>query len=167
MNHLRQLSKRLVQSFNMSIDLTKEEYVSLLKALSIASWVHSTLEEEVEDFQDDLEPVIQKLMSKYKDFKAYDDVFYDEAVDKYFPSEEIEQDALSIVQTYEEIAFWDHLTRRMSERDLILEYGNLEVQNMDPIERMEIESTYLAKYNEEFIENDISRLRIVGELEEA
>lgn len=145
----------------MSVDLTREEYLILIRALTVTSWVHSTLEEETEDFEDELEPVFQKLMSKYRDFQADGEVFYDEAIDKYFPADTIEQDSLAVVQTYEEISFWDHLTRRLAERDLIMEYGTLEVQNMEPNRRMELESSYLVKYNDEFIENDLVRLRIL------
>lgn len=150
----------------MNIEFTKEQYENLVKMITIATTVLDVVNEEIyEDeapiFDDEIQAMReleQYILSKHKDFDFHK-VFVD-AGNIYTVTYEIEEEVLLLIELYEEYSFWEELTYRLARRDVIEEYGENEVNNMDPLQLSELEESYLSKYREEFSQYGIDRLRI-------
>ena len=150
----------------MQIELSQEQYKTLVKSLALAGWVTSVVNDEkfedeviaekVQEFQE----LEQYILSKYEEFGAKDLVFQEPETKEFLTYQQVEESIFPILETYEEFIFWDELTFRLSRRDLLLNHGEDAVQVMDPLHRMELEEEYLVRYNDEFNRNDLSRLFI-------
>ena len=101
----------------MNLELTKEQYLSLLKALSIASWVNTSITEIEDDLELDFEPLEQYVMSKHKDFGVEEEVFFDKDTNSYYPTQDFEDSVIPIIDIFEDTTFWEELTHRLSRRD--------------------------------------------------
>lgn len=144
----------------MKLELTKEQYLSLLKALSIASWVSMSITEIEDDLELDFEPLEQYVMSKHKDFSVEEEVFFDKDTNSYYPTQDFEDSILPIIDIFEDTTFWEELTHRLARRDMQDKYGEASVDAMDPLERLNLEEEYLIKYSEEFSQFGVHRLRV-------
>ena len=144
----------------MNLDLTKEQYLSLLKALSIASWVSTSITEIEDELELDFEPLEQYVMSKHKDFNVEEEVFFDKDTNSYYPTQDFEDSVIPIIDIFEDTTFWEELTHRLSRRDMQDKYGEKAIDSMDPLERMNLEEEYLIKYSEEFGQFGVHRLRV-------
>ncbi len=150
----------------MNIELTKEQYQNLVRLITIASNVLEVVSEEVYDdetpFLEDeiatMQELEQYILSKYKEFE-FDKVFEDQD-NFYTVTYDVEEEVLLLLELYEEYSFWEELTSRLARRDMVEEYGENEVNNMDPLQLSEIEEVFISKYREEFSQNGIDRLKI-------
>ncbi|MCB1141663.1 MAG: hypothetical protein H7A24_13185 [Leptospiraceae bacterium] len=144
----------------MELKLTEAQYKTLLKSITISSWITSILTENDEIDVSDIDELEQYILSQSEEFNSKESVFFDEEMNTYFATQEIEESVVPIIDTYEEYCFWDEITHRLARRDLIQEEGEEAVINMDPLNRMELEEEYLVKYSEEFSQYGIHRLTI-------
>jgi hypothetical protein len=149
----------------MKIEMNKEQYLSLLKALAVASWVSSAVVESEEDVIVDFEPLEQYIMSKHKEFGIEDgeEVFFDKDNNLYFPTQDFEDEIMPIIDVFEDTSFWEELTHRLARRDLLEKHGEKTTEEMDPLARMGMEEEFLVKYSEEFSQFGVHRLRVIGD----
>lgn len=152
-----------VQGFKMNLELDKKQYLALLKALSIVTWVSSTVEEVDDEMSNDFEDLEQYIMSKHEEFGVKDEVFFDNETNTYFPTQDFEDEIIPIIDIFEDASFWDEITHRLSRRDFLEKHGEKQVLDMDPLERMGLEEEFLVKYSEEFSQFGVNRLRIIGD----
>lgn len=148
----------------MEIKLTKEQYYNLVKLITIAGWVLETVATEIDEdgiFEDEIEPMLdteQYILSKHEDFKLKK-VFKDS--DNYYSvTYELEEEVLPLLELFAENSFWDELAHRLARRDVIEEYGESAVNSMDPLQLHEFEDEHIRKYQDEFSQNGIDRLKI-------
>ena len=76
------------------------------------------------------------------------------------PSEKLEDDAHALIDQYDEITFWEELTARLTERDMIEEHGERAVGAMRPDQRERAAAPIAKAYTHEFEEVGLDRLRI-------
>lgn len=146
----------------MEIELTTNEYKTLLEMVQIASWIlhaHKVEHGPETKVYRDLE---QKILSLAKEAGFENLVEYDRGMKEYFPTREFEEEnpAMQFIDEYDEETFWDELAERLASRDLVEEEGEEKVNEMDPWERAtRIESLH-GGYLEEFERYGLERLRI-------
>ena len=141
----------------MNISLTEKQYKSLLKLVMLGDWMANTIPG---DSKSEDEDVVQYLLSVAKDFGYENYTALDEAVKKYFHTEEFENDTniLDVISDYHEYALWEGLVFEFSQRDLIAKYGKEAVEAMSDEERIEKELPLIKKYEEEFREAGFENL---------
>jgi hypothetical protein len=142
----------------MKIDLTEQEYRTLVEALELASWMlHAHAEEERKDTERfrDLE---QKVLSAAQDFGMGKEILYDKKLEEYYPSRDIEDRCLAYVDDYNNDTFWDELIERMVARDLMRKVGEKVYQDMGFEEKLEKEEPLRIQYEDEFGRYGIDRL---------
>jgi hypothetical protein len=144
----------------MRINLTKKQYITLIKLVYLGEWVvnaHRTGDrvKEFEEFD-------QYILSFCKDFNLEGNITYDEKLKMFFlTSEFIDETGLDdYIDEYDENTFWDELIYRLSRRDLIDRYGEEAVKNMKIEELIDKEQVFIEEYEEEFRRNGINNLVI-------
>jgi hypothetical protein len=146
----------------MKINITKKEYQTLMEVLEMADWVlhaHKTEEPEETKKYRDFEQKIYKLA---KDFGCDHLIEYDRELQEYFPTAQFEETnpAMGYLEEFEDDSFWEELTERLVERDLLRELGEKEFQGLEPMDRVVREEPFRIRYEEEFEAYGIDRLEI-------
>lgn len=151
----------------MKIDISKEEYSTLLDLLHMASWVLHAHENEQDPRTEPYDAVIQKFYALAKDMGQERMVTYHADAKKYLPTVEYENTAGSweFIDDFMDDTFWDELVHRFAERDIARATGGLpEPDKLTMTERFTLEAPVLQKYTREFDEHGIDRLEIVEQL---
>ena len=143
----------------MNINITKEQYKSLLKLVMLGDWMENTIQA---DSKNDDSDVVQHLLSAAKDFGYDNFVEIDEDTKRYFHTEEFENatNILDTISDYHEYALWEGLVFEFSQRDLIAKYGEEAVEAMSDEDRIEKELPIIQKYEEEFREYGLENLTL-------
>jgi hypothetical protein len=145
----------------MKINITRTQYRTLLEILEIADWVlHAHVSERAEtkkhrEFE-------QMVFSFAKDFGFEDLVEYDEEMKVRFPTREFEETSrgMDYVREFENDTFWNELVQRLTERDLIRQYGEERVETMNRRELGEKENQLERRYAEEFYQNGLENVTL-------
>lgn len=147
----------------MNIDLSIEQYEALLKLVFLGEWIAN-----FNDF-DNSEPgstrmgeVAQFIYSQAENFGLGYLITEDPRTGALTLTREFQESSGidEMLTTYEEEVFWDELIRRLAERDFIRHYGETNISQMAIEERIEKETPFFEKYNNEFNENGIENLKI-------
>lgn len=149
----------------MRINITKQEYITLLEILEIADWVlHAHKTQETEDRQKyrDFE---QKIFTLAKEFGCDRFILYDKKLKRFFPTQEFEEASpgMSFIEEFTNEAFWDELIDRLSNRDLVRELGENKYKSLDPMDRFLKVGHYEEKYGKEFEVNGLERIELVAQ----
>jgi hypothetical protein len=148
----------------MKINITKKEYKTLLEILEIADWILHAHETDESEDTNPYREFEQKIFALAKDF-GYDHLIkYEKQLQGYFPTKEFEDTSpgMAFIEKFENESFWEDLTNRLVQRDLIRELGEKKILSLEPEDRMEKEDPYWKKYGEEFEAHGIDRLEIVS-----
>ena len=148
----------------MNIDISKEEYRSLLDVLQMAEWVMHAHEEEKDPLTEPYDKVIQKFYALAKDMGQDHMVEYDPKLQEYFLSLEFEDTSPSreFITEFTNETFWDELIHRLADRDIARKIGGYEqLDALSMTERFAHEGPILSKYAQEFDDNGLERLEIV------
>lgn len=148
---------------NMNITLTKKEYRQLVEMLYVADWImtaHHVTEKDRKPTR--LYSLLRKKLLSYSIGLGIDDlIIYDKEADDYFETLEHEEDMHEkFIDDYEERTFWESLSDRLAERDLVTSIGEKEFFAMDPFEKMKKLTELEEKYENEFEKNGIVRLEL-------
>lgn len=100
-----------------TIELTNDEYKSLLLLMNMGMWVATAHKTELSESDATLEAVHQKVLSKSADFDATDLVDCEEGMQVYFPSIDSDEAAHDYISAYDEQNFWEELVFRLAEKD--------------------------------------------------
>lgn len=140
------------------MELTEQEYRTLVESLELANWMlHAHAEEERKDTVKFRE-LEQKILSLAKNFGMSKEILYDEKLEEYFASKEIEDSCLAYVDEYNNDTFWDELIERMVARDLMRQEGENALDEMSFEEKLEKEEPFRIQYEEEFGQYGVDRL---------
>lgn len=143
----------------MNIELTENQYKSLLKLAMLGDWVVNAVPVESEN---DSGEIIQYLFSRARDFGMEEYIEFDENENMYFHTDKLEDEMeiTDAISDYHEFALWESIILEFSRRDLIKKYGEEAVENMSNEELVEKEYPFMAKYEEELRENGLANLSI-------
>ncbi len=141
----------------MKIDITKEQYETLMKTVYLANWMAGSAQDEPDQ---EFEGFEQYVLSLAKDFGLDAYSAFDEEGKLYYPTEEFEEKTgiVDTIGNYNMYAVWEEMVLSLSRRDLMAEFGEDAVSAMSEEELMEKEYPYILKYEEEFRENGFQNL---------
>lgn len=136
---------------------TREQFKSLLKLVSTATWVVNAFRDEIINEFEELEQYLYSLAQKGGLSNLID---YDEDTNSLIPSEEFENEIQEYLEEYNDEIFWQTLITRLAIRDLEREFGKDAVGRMGMEERIKKINPIFNKYAEEFSENGIENLEL-------
>jgi len=138
----------------MKLNITKEEYRTLLEMLYISDWVLNTFTNSLEDENKRHKVLKEKLLSLHKEIQAEDLLkeFESDDFDEYMHTNHIEK--------YNQNMFWETLIDQLSYRDLAKKIGIEALNQLDPIERIERLEKFRESYAKEFEKHQLEYVRI-------
>jgi len=140
----------------MEIKLTKRQYEVLMRLVYLGNWVVNGF--HAEDADEETDALENSIYGKARDFGLEKLVFYDEENDGWYPTNETEDQWLLGLDDYKNDMFWEELEYRLADRDLVAQYGEIQVDHMDPETRSKMETEIVDRYYEEFIKNGLKNL---------
>ena len=164
-------SKTPLQS---SIELTRKQYLALLKAVYLGNWMVNAqrdggpldpLVEEYEDIADFVFSLAPRFgLEKYLHRHAHESE--DDA--HHHPTRLFEEgtDVRAIVDAYDEGMFWEELAERLGERDFHAAHPEEAAAAMSEDEYLRKHGETIDRYEDEFAEHGIDRLRVAEEKDE-
>lgn len=139
------------------LSLSDEQYQDLLTLLHLGEWMVNSHRETIIEQYDEL---IQHVSTYAAEFNAQELVEYDEEIEGFAPTLDFEEEYMEMVEEYDEVTFWDELITRLVERDLGEQFGEEELQHIDLDERLAAEFPLSSKYEAEFDQYGIDRLKL-------
>lgn len=140
----------------MEIKLTKRQYEVLMRLVYLGNWVVNGF--HAEDADEETDALENSIYGKARDFDLGKLVFYDEENDGWYPTNETEDEWLLGLDDYKNDMFWEELEYRLADRDLVAQYGEIQVDHMDPETRSRMETEIVDRYYKEFIKNGLKNL---------
>lgn len=151
----------------MKIEITNEEYRTLLDVLHIAEVVLSGHRRQEDPRSEQHRMLIQKLYALAADAGLGKLIEFDNARKHYHPTEELENDSPvhAFIDEFTGHVFWDELISRLTARDAAWQAGGLESLNaLSDDEREALERPINERYVEEFSKHGLSNLAVVEQL---
>jgi hypothetical protein len=145
----------------MKINLSKNQYMNLIKLINIGNWVINSIrnkDEIIKDFEE-----LEQHIYSYHTSADYNGIEYDENLKSFFPSEELLSELEVYIQDYDNEIFWNELISRMVEKELLENYTEEELENMNDKEFYDVKFKLMDKYEDEFEKYGIKRLKINNE----
>ena len=150
----------------MKIEIPDGKFEKLIKLVFLGNWVVNSEktwggeDPRIEEY-DEIEEALLKLAYE-NGFKEL--VSFDMKAKKYFPSQalEFDGDIQNYLDDYNDANFWQDLSSRLAERDVIEKLGTEKFLKLDNKEGFILITKAEDKYIEEFEENGIDNLRIVS-----
>jgi len=145
----------------MNINFTNDEYTTLLEILYLADWILNSYGAERSPSKSSYFDLEQKILSLSDKFEQKELVEFDDKYNEYIPSKIIEDGpVLDFIESYNEESFWEELIDRLSKRDLLKNYTESEIQEMEEsVVLSEIEK-YADVYAKEFEANGLMSIEI-------
>ncbi|MGA9226608.1 MAG: hypothetical protein WB217_09755 [Mesobacillus sp.] len=140
----------------MRIELSKEQYLTLVKLLQLGNWPIGLTEAD-HTLVSRAEKLEQYIFSLADDFEASDQIYYDKAEEYYYLSEALKETVEAIIDEYEEDVFWDQLTHKLATIDLKREI-NIDAPIEEKINRL---FQLKARYEKYFLENGLEKIDIL------
>lgn len=146
----------------MKINFTKKEYSTLIDFIYIGDWIlHSHCIGEEGKSQKHIE-LQKKVYSYAQDYEASDKLQYYKDLGGYYENRDYEDYAReTFIEPYDQEHFWEELTWRLADRDLLQKYGAQKLEDMPFQERMSEHDLLREKYNSEFEKNGLANLNIL------
>lgn len=148
----------------MRLELTEEQFQSLLKLIYMGKWVADAVEHQTDNDQSSKDfAQLEQLIFKEAGKNGFSDwVEVDEESGAYYPSSILDEDKIvaGSIDAYEENCFWDELIDRLCIRDMIANHGIDKIADMTHQERYEKEKELVNRYENEFHDFGLKRLVI-------
>lgn len=146
----------------MNLELNKEQYQNLIRALEVTGYVYGPLGDFIsDDFKKqggEIEDLENYLLSFAKDFDFGHNV--DQFEGKNVVSEEYSEKILDDVFEYDDYVFWEELARQLAQRDLYKIYSQSELKDMNDKERITKQYELEEKYWKEFEKRGVDRVNL-------
>ena len=146
----------------MQIELSQDEYKTLLGILEISDWVlfghHNPDPEDRKKFRD----FEQKIFGYAKEMGFEDLIEYDSKLQEYLPTQKHDDNSevMPFIQDYDNISFWEELKSRLALRDSLRKYGQAKLNQMSDEDQFRIQRENEDKYQTEFEKYGVTRLEI-------
>jgi hypothetical protein len=141
----------------MTPTFSDAEYRRLMLLTFLGEWMLNAIRKDPDPAYEDL---ASKVYSLADGTLMQDLVVLNENSGNWIASDAFENDAQAMIDQYDEIIFWEELTSRLTERDLISTYGENAVGSMRPQERVRAGVPIAKAYTREFENEGINRLRV-------
>ncbi|HAQ05994.1 MAG TPA: hypothetical protein DCR24_00050 [Bacillus bacterium] len=140
----------------MRIELSKEQYLTLVKLLQLGNWPLGLTEADLE-LAGKAEELEQYIFSLAQDFEAGDQIYFDRDEEYYYLSEPLKETVEGIIDEYEEDVFWDQLTHKLATLDLKREI-DIDASIEEKINRL---YQLKARYEKYFLANGLEKIDIL------
>ncbi|HNW89687.1 MAG TPA: hypothetical protein PKN48_08475 [Bacteroidales bacterium] len=137
----------------VNLELSADQYKELLKLVYVGDWVIDEPENMV------LNDLVQTIFSKADEAGMKKLVEMDDDLGLFLPSQELDEEVITIINDYEDECFWDTLIFGLSERDAEKKLGK-ELEKMSMDEKLEILEPYSKKYIDEFEKNGLDNVKV-------
>ena len=141
----------------IEINLDKYELNLVIKYLYTGLFM---IDENKKDEQNKIETLLDKLLSIAYNYKIMDGIEYEKETNSYFIDKDKEEDILEDYEEFIEESFWDELSNRLSQRDLINKIGLEKYKKIATVERIRDLEKILNEYDNEFEKYGIDRIII-------
>ena len=141
----------------MTPTFADEEYRRLMMLTYLGEWMMNALRKDPDPAYLD---TASKIYSFAKGTTLEELVTFEADDESWSLSKAFEDDAHAVIDQYDDKTFWEELTARMTERDLIASRGERAVRGMRPAERARAASAIAKAYTKEFEERGIDRLMV-------
>jgi hypothetical protein len=141
----------------MTPTFSDEEYRRVMMLTYLGEWVLNAIRKDPDPAYLD---TASKIYSFAKGTALESLVTFDANDESWNPSQAFEDEAHALIDQYDDKTFWEELTARMTERDLIESRGERAVRGMRPDQRTRAASAIAQAYTKEFEEQGLDRLRV-------
>ena len=147
----------------MKVEISRRDYVALMTVLEIADWILHAYRTDDPPETAPVRALEQKVLALAEQFGCGELVEYDAKEKRWWVTREFDEtsDALQYLQEFESDNFWEQLSDRLVERDLVRQLGESACKRLDPEELEEREGPYRTLYAEEFLSHGVGRLEIL------
>jgi len=138
----------------MKIELTNKQYRDLIELLFLGNWIANASRTGAEGDKriEKYEKVEAHILSHAKHFQA-EDVVNVEGND-FYTTMNFEETLIPIVEEYDEFTFWEEISRKLANRDLLRQIGPVRQLKDEHLKRMyEIEEQYQIEFEKNGIKN--------------
>ncbi len=139
----------------MNVTLTDAEYRRLMMLAYLGEWMVNAVQKDPDPAYEDTANMIYSFV---KGTPLESLVTYDENGLVYIPTEAFEEEAHAIIDQYDDKTFWEELTGRLTERDLIAQHGERALGGMREDQKTRAASAIAKVYTKEFEEFGLDRL---------
>lgn len=136
------------------INITKEEFQTLLETLYISEWVMNAFSDNEKEEDKNFKSLKQKLLTLHEEAQAEDllNRFSTVDFDEYMHENYLEQ--------YNNNVFWESLIDQLAIRDLTRKIGQEAFEKMEAMERLEALEEYRDHYGDEFSQNQLENVKV-------
>lgn len=139
----------------MKIELSQEQYMTLVKLLHLANWPLGLTDAD-QDLSSKAEELEQYIFSLSENFRCADQIYFDREADCFQLTDSLREKVESIIDEYEEDIFWEQLTHKLATNDLKREM-NRETSLEEKINRL---FQLKERYEKYFLKNGLDNLNI-------
>jgi len=141
----------------MNPTFSEQEYRRLMLLAYLGEWVVNAIRKDPDPMYED---VVSKVFSYAHETTLESLVFHNETTGSWDPEEPFEEEAHTMIDQYDDKTFWEELTARLTERDLVQLHGERALGGMRPEQRTRAASPIAKAYTKEFEEQGIDRLKV-------
>lgn len=147
----------------MKINVTKDEYRSIIDMFYIADWVLTSYKTEEGPEIKKYHEVMQKFYALAKEMGMGNLIEFDKELNAYCETQEFEENSPchQFLDEYDNDAFWERLIEQLTTRDLKMDTGGKMTMDKDPQKYFERYGAIEMKYMAEFEENGLDNLTVV------
>ena len=131
----------------MKIEFTAGQFQELLKTIYLGRWMISAHHDDPDTSMSEIEQVVY---SKAQNFGLSDLVDFDSDNNRYFPSDQLEEEMETVIQEYDDFTFWDQLAWQMAERDFERKFDHAQILCMTNEEIFREKNILADRYFDEF-----------------
>ncbi|TJY41093.1 hypothetical protein E5161_15460 [Cohnella pontilimi] len=138
----------------MKIELTNKQYRDLIELLFLGNWLANATRTGAEGDErlEKYELLQHYILSHAKNFQA-DDVVTEEGT-SFYTTMEFEESIMPIVEEYDDSTFWEQLSMKLANRDLLKEIGPVsELKEKHRTRLFELEEEYEVEFEENGLRN--------------
>lgn len=149
----------------MKIELSKEQYRTLLELVFLGNWMINSIKEEIDHETQKYDELESHMFLLAKDFgfgEWSDGEFEFTQAGDVYPGAEFEEKSavFNFIDKYDDYTFWEELSHKLARRDLIRQYGVEGLSNMRFEERIKKEDELIGKYDRIFFEIGLEVLKV-------
>lgn len=146
----------------MKINITKDEYRSLIDIIYIADWVLTSYKSEEGPELKKYKDIMQKFYALAKDMGMENLIKFDKELNAYCETQEFgdTSECHQFIDEYDNDSFWERLIEQLTTRDLEEKLGGKKTGDNDPDNYFERYAAIEKKYMAEFEEHDLANLTL-------
>ncbi|MCH8523254.1 MAG: hypothetical protein LAT52_01765 [Balneolales bacterium] len=149
------------QESRVPISFNKSEYRVLVHAVYQQLFMLESLvdHQNTKEFEN-LNSLSSKLIEYAPEFASGDLIARDVIENTIYPNSAFLDLVMQMINEYDEVSFWEELTHRLAERDLLRDYKGKELTKLSEEEYLELLSEKLVYYTKLFGENGLENVEL-------